>query len=36
LVTVPRGFMEKEELKKTLQLKETQHVMLNHPVGYAK
>jgi SagB-type dehydrogenase family enzyme len=36
LVTVPRGFMEKEELKKALQLKESQHIMLNHPVGYAK
>jgi SagB-type dehydrogenase family enzyme len=36
MVTVPRGFMDKEELKKALQLKETQHIMLNHPVGYAK
>ena len=36
LVTVPRGFMEKEELKKVLKLKESQHIMLNHPVGYAK
>ena len=36
MVTVPRGFMEKEELKKVLKLKETQHIMLNHPVGYAK
>jgi len=36
LVTVPRGFMEKEELKKALKLKESQHIMLNHPVGYAK
>ena len=36
MVTVPRGFMEKEELKKVLKLKETQHIMLNHPVGYPK
>ena len=36
LVTVPRGFMAKEELKKALKLKETQHIILNHPVGYAK
>jgi len=36
LVTVPRGFMDKEELKKALKLKESQHIMLNHPVGYAK
>ena len=36
MVTVPRGFMEKEELKKVLKLKEHQHIMLNHPVGYAK
>ena len=36
MVTVPRGFMDKEELKNVLKLKETQHIMLNHPVGYAK
>ena len=36
MITVPRGFMDKEELKKMLKLKETQHIMLNHPVGYAK
>jgi nitroreductase len=36
LVTVPRGLMAKEELKKALQLRETQHIMLNHPVGYAR
>ena len=34
--TVPRGFMDKEELKKALKLKESQHIILNHPVGYAK
>ena len=36
MATVPRGFMEKEELKKVLKLKESQHIMLNHPVGYLK
>ena len=36
MVTVPRGFMDKEELKKALKLKESQHIILNHPVGYAK
>ena len=36
MITVPRGFMEKEELKKALKLKESQHIILNHPVGYAK
>ena len=32
--TVPRGFMDKEALKKALKLKESQHIILNHPVGY--
>ena len=36
MATVPRGLMDKEELKKALKLKETQYIMLNHPVGYAK
>ena len=36
IVTVPRGFMDKDELKKVLKLKETQYIMLNHPVGYTK
>ena len=36
LITVPRGFMNREELIKVLKLKETQHIMLNHPVGYTK
>ena len=36
MATVPRGFMKKEELKKALNLKESQHIMLNHPVGYVK
>ena len=36
MATVPRGFMEKDELKKVLKLKDTQYIMLNHPVGYVK
>ena len=36
LVTVPRGFMNREALIKALKLKDTQHIMLNHPVGYPK
>ena len=36
MITVPRGFMDKEALKKALKLKESQHIILNHPVGYAK
>jgi SagB-type dehydrogenase family enzyme len=35
-VTVPRAFMQKEELKKVLKLSETQEPMLNNPVGYPK
>ncbi|MDD6209794.1 MAG: SagB/ThcOx family dehydrogenase [Bacteroidales bacterium] len=34
LATVPRGSMDKDELKKALKLKDSQHLMLNHPVGY--
>ena len=34
--TVPRAWMESEELKKVLNLKDTQYPMLNHPVGYSK
>ena len=36
MVTVPRGFMDKEALKKAINLKENQHILLNHPVGYPK
>lgn len=36
LATVPRGWMDKEEIKKLLQLKESQIPVLNHPVGYTK
>ena len=35
-VTVPRAYMNKEELKKALKLSETQIPMLNNPVGYPK
>lgn len=34
LVTVPRAFMKKDELKKALKLSATQEPMLNNPVGY--
>ncbi len=33
-VTVPRAFMKKDELKKVLNLSNTQEPMLNNPVGY--
>ena len=36
LKTRPRASMDKEKIKTLLGLKETQHVFLNHPVGYAK
>lgn len=36
LVTVVRGSMDKEALKKDLKLKDTQVILLNHPVGYKK
>jgi nitroreductase len=35
-VTVPRVYMKKEELKKALNLTETQIPMINNPVGYPK
>jgi nitroreductase len=34
LVTVPRGSMDKNALKKILKLNENQILILNHPVGY--
>jgi hypothetical protein len=34
LATVPRVYMNKDELKKVLKLTETQIPMLNNPVGY--
>lgn len=36
LKTRPRVSMDKDKIKQLLTLKETQHVFLNHPVGYAK
>lgn len=37
LVTRPRAsFPGLEKMKETLKLKDSQHVMLNHPVGYPK
>jgi nitroreductase len=36
LATVPRASMNKEALAKSLNLKETQVLLLNNPVGYAK
>lgn len=34
LATVPRAYMDRAGLKKVLNLKETQEILLNHPVGY--
>ncbi|MDZ7261232.1 MAG: nitroreductase family protein [candidate division KSB1 bacterium] len=36
LKTRPRASMDKEKIKNLLKLKDTQYVLLNHPVGYAK
>lgn len=36
LVTVPRASMEKETLKKELNLTDSQNPILNHPIGYKK
>ncbi len=36
LKTRPRASMDKDQIKSLLKLKETQHVFLNHPVGYQK
>jgi nitroreductase len=36
LQTRPRASLDKEKVKDLLGLKETQHVLLNHPVGYAR
>lgn len=35
-VTVPRGYMDKDNLHKALRLREDQVIFLNHPVGYFK
>ena len=34
LVTVPRASMDKDKLKKVLNLKEHQLLLMNNPVGY--
>jgi uncharacterized radical SAM superfamily protein len=36
LATVPRGQMPAEKFSKALKFKETQKLILNHPVGYPK
>ncbi len=36
LKTRPRASMDKEKIKGLLQLTDAQHVLLNHPVGYAQ
>ncbi|MCJ7813080.1 SagB/ThcOx family dehydrogenase [bacterium] len=36
LKTRPRASMSKEKIKELLKLKDTQYVLLNHPVGYTK
>lgn len=36
LATVPRAFMDKDALAKSLNLSENQLIHLNHPVGYFK
>jgi len=36
LKTRPRAAINKEKIKNLLQLRDTQYVLLNHPVGYAK
>jgi len=36
LATVPRASMDKEQLKRVLQLKDTQLPLMNNPVGYTK
>jgi len=36
LKTRPRASVDKDKIKAILELNETQHVFLNHPVGYAR
>ena len=36
LKTRPRASMDKERIRGLLTLRDTQYVLLNHPVGYAK
>jgi hypothetical protein len=34
--TKPRASMDKGKIKNLLKLNDTQHVFLNHPIGYSK
>lgn len=36
LATVPRASMDQEALREALSLNDSQHLILNHPVGYSK
>lgn len=36
LETVPRASMDQPGLRKALKLKDSQHLLMNHPVGYTK
>jgi len=36
LATVPRATMDKDKLRKILKLKDSQKLMLNHPISYMK
>ncbi|MDR0307031.1 MAG: SagB/ThcOx family dehydrogenase [Chitinispirillales bacterium] len=36
LATVPRGLIDAQKMTEVLKLKESQRVILNHPVGYPK
>jgi SagB-type dehydrogenase family enzyme len=36
LATVPRAWMNKDQLKKVLKLSDNKYIMLNNPVGYPK
>lgn len=36
LATVPRMSMDQDKLRKVLKLNDSQHLLLNHPVGYAE
>ncbi|MDZ7271873.1 MAG: nitroreductase family protein [candidate division KSB1 bacterium] len=36
LKTRPRASIDREKIKHLLRLKDSQHVVLNHPVGYPK
>jgi len=36
LATRPRASMDKEVIENLLKLSDTQHVFLNHPIGYSR